>query len=97
LPPVLDEVATCPSCFTPKWIKELVDPTAKVTNISSVSKYHTMPNTYGGWMQSSIHFQSCHQMKPNNEIYALAIFSKERVPSAHRMAAWVDPTAIWML
>jgi hypothetical protein len=31
LPPVLDEVATSPSCFTPKWINKLVDPTAKVT------------------------------------------------------------------
>lgn len=66
-------------------------------NISSVSKYHTMTNTYGGWMWSSIHFQSCHQMNANDKIYTLATFSKERVPSAHRMAAWVDPTAIWML
>jgi hypothetical protein len=33
LPPVLDEVATSPSYFIPKWIKELVDPTAKVTVI----------------------------------------------------------------
>jgi hypothetical protein len=29
-------------------------------------------------------------MKANDEIYTLAIFSKEWVPSAHRKAAWVS-------
>jgi hypothetical protein len=36
-------------------------------------------------------------MKASDEIYTLTIFSNERVPSAHRMAAWVDPTALSML
>jgi len=29
-------------------------------------------------------------MKANDEIYTMAVFSNERVPSAHMMAAWVS-------
>jgi len=68
LPPVLDEAATSPSRFTPKWIKELVDLTAKVTNISHVHASYYDQHIW--WVD---------------------------VPSAQRMAAWVDPAAIWML
>jgi hypothetical protein len=65
-------------------------------NVSSVSKYHTMPKMW--WVDIQLHVLLTLTSKVNNQIYTLVtLSSSERVPSAHRMVGWMGPTTSLIL